>query len=124
MGIRLLALSLDGSLVPWSGVLRATPTVGGRGRVKEIVERLKKMTSRRGRGLRDDYLLISVGPTPPGCRTWDKDLLVQRAEFKPLGQFAAQQILSAADTPAPRCGRPAWHRAQYGRPGRLVRDNL
>jgi len=91
-----LTLSLDGSLVPWSEVSdQLQQFEEEEGQVKEIVERLKKMTYVVAVGIRENYLLISCGPDTAGLAHLGQDsLLVQRPEFKPLAPLAAQRLLS------------------------------
>ena len=66
-----LVLSLDGSMVPWEQVpvddLRRFETRPGD--VDRLIARLKKLTLSISLGLRNDYLLLAIGPSTAALAT-------------------------------------------------------
>jgi hypothetical protein len=92
-----LVLDLGGDMVPWDQVPleKFTKAEAKEGDVLKIVERLKKSKLVLALGLRDNYLLASVGPSLDCLEKLGKgDRLVDRAEFKPLEKFADKRLLS------------------------------
>jgi hypothetical protein len=92
-----LTLSLDGSMIPWDqvhteelGKMEAKP-----GDADKLIEHLKKMTLVVALGVRDNYLLASIGPSTAALeRLGAGTHLSQRVEFQPLEKFAGGRIAS------------------------------
>ena len=92
-----LTLTLDGSMVPWEpGVvakirsLAATPADGDK-----LIEHLKKTTLVISLGLRDDYLLLAIGPsTDVLARLGKGATLRSRPELAAVATFADKPICS------------------------------
>jgi len=92
-----LTLSLDGKMVPWDQVpleelkeLEANP-----GDVDKLVAKAKQMRLVIALGLRNDYLLLSIGPSTDFlARLGEGKPLVGLPEFKPLEPFADKPLTS------------------------------
>lgn len=92
-----LTLTLDGAMIPWDEApiddLRKFEATEGD--VDKVMARLKQLTLVISLGLRDDYLLVSIGSsTECLARLGKGELLIHRKEFKPLEKFAAKRITS------------------------------
>jgi hypothetical protein len=92
-----LVLSLDGSMVPWDQVpvdeLRRFETKTGD--VDKLVERLKKLTLSISLGLRDDYLLLAIGPSTAAlAHLGEGPHLAGCSQLKPLEKYADKRLTS------------------------------
>jgi len=92
-----LVLSLDGNMVPWDEVpleqikqLETTP-----GEVDKLIGRLQKLTLVVAIGLRDDYLLVSIGSSTESLAGLGQGKrLIDAPEMQPLEQFADERLAS------------------------------
>ncbi len=90
-----LVLELDGSLVPWDEVPMDTfeGLESEEGDVQKIVERIKQSKLVVAIGIRDEYLLVSIGSSLECLEKLGKGpRLIDREEFKPLAKFADQRL--------------------------------
>ena len=92
-----LVLSLDGKMVPWEQVpvddLRRYETKPGD--ADKLVERLKKLTVTISLGLRDDYLLLAIGPSTAAlAHLGEGPHLAGCPQLKPLEKFADKRLTS------------------------------
>ena len=92
-----LVLSLDGSMVPWDQVpvddLRRYETKPGD--ADKLIERLKKLTLTISLGLRDDYLLLAIGPSTAAlAHLGEGPHLAGCPQLKPLEKFADKRLTS------------------------------
>jgi len=107
-----LVLTLDGKMIPWEEVpvdemkqLESRP-----GDLEKIISKIKEETFIVAIGLRDDFLLVSIGPSTDCLASLGSGpLLVDRVEMKPLpntptGEFArsATPALHSTSLPAGR----------------------
>ncbi len=96
-GHEYLTLSLDGSLFPW-GELPLDDLEKmelDEGSAKKVIDRLKKETLVVALGVRDDYVLLSIGATTDALAKLGKGKrLIDRPEFKPLAKFANKRLVS------------------------------
>jgi hypothetical protein len=87
-----LTVTLDGSLVPWQN----TPIKDLErkdGEFDNLIDKLKTLKLTVSLGVRDDYLLLSIGgSTDPVARLGKGDNLLSRPEFKPLKKFADRRL--------------------------------
>ena len=66
-----------------------------KGDVDRLVERLKELTLVIAIGVRDDFVLVSIGPTTDTLAGLGKGkLLDSRPEFAPMHKFADKRIVS------------------------------
>jgi hypothetical protein len=94
-----LTITLDGSMVPWDEEavdkirsLAATPADGDK-----LIERLKKTTLAISLGLRDDYLLLAIGPsTDVLARIGKGPTLRSLPELAAVAKFADKRICSVS----------------------------
>lgn len=92
-----LVLELDGSLVPWDEVPMDTfeGLESEEGDIQKIVERIKESKLVVAIGIRDEYLLVSIGSSLECLEKLGKGpRLIDREEFKPLAKFADQRLTS------------------------------
>ncbi|MCD4726229.1 MAG: hypothetical protein K8R46_01090 [Pirellulales bacterium] len=92
-----LVLELDGSLVPWDEVPvdKFGNMESEEGDVQKIVERIKQSKLVVAIGIRDEYLLVSIGSSLECLEKLGKGpRLIDREEFKPLAKFADQRLTS------------------------------
>lgn len=95
-GSRYLTLSLDGSLVPWDQVpTEALKNFEAKeGDADKVIAAVKKLTLVVALGVRNEYVLLSIGPsTEPLARLGKGKALVSRPEFKPLEKFAKERLV-------------------------------
>lgn len=107
-GAEYLTLKLDGSMVPWDEApideLRATEAKPGD--AERLVEHLKKMTLVVALGIRENYLLLAVGPsTDCLARLGRGECLADRPELKPLAAFADKPLTSISYVSRPMAER-------------------
>jgi hypothetical protein len=88
-GCEYLALSLDGQMVPWDRLPldRLKEMEENPGDADKVIAAIKKLTLVVAVGLRDDFLLLSVGPSLDSLARLGKGkLLSARAELAPMRQ--------------------------------------
>jgi hypothetical protein len=89
-----LTLTLDGSLVPWDNV-PFNRIEKNAGEFDELVKKFKEMKLAIALGLRDDYLILSIGDsTAPLAALGGDKTLADRDELKPLAKHADKKITS------------------------------
>jgi len=97
-GGEFLVLSLDGEMVPWSEVPmeRLEDIELEEGDAKKAIEALKKLKLVVALGLRDDYLLLSIGSSTDvlGRLREGPHRLIDRKELRPLAAFAGERLTS------------------------------
>ncbi len=96
-GYDFLVLELDGSLIPWDEAPMDTfeGFEAEEGDVRKIVERIKQSKLVVAIGIRDDYLLVSIGSSLECLEKLGKGpRLIDREEFKPLAKFADRRLTS------------------------------
>lgn len=98
-GHEYLTLSLDGTLVPWDELpldeLREIET--SEGDVEKLIARLKESTLAIALGLRDDYLLVSIGSSTDCLARLGKGTrLIDRPELRPLEKFADRRLTAVS----------------------------
>lgn len=93
-----MTLSLDGSMIPWDEAMLDEIREEAEAfdvDVDKLVERVKEMTLVVALGVRDDYLLLSIGSsTEPLTSLGASASLAGRKEMKPLGKFAQERLTS------------------------------
>jgi hypothetical protein len=90
-----LVLSLDGSMIPWEEIPmdQLKEMEGEKGSAQKIIDRVKKMKMAISIGLREDYLLVGIGPsTDYLAKLGSGKHLSDRAELKPLAKFADKRL--------------------------------
>jgi hypothetical protein len=98
-GHEYLTLSLDGGMLPWDqGIADDLRDLDSQpGDVDKLVARLKETTLVVAVGLRDDYLLVSIGPSTAALeRLGHGPSLRGRPELAPLAKFADKPLVSLA----------------------------
>ncbi|MEE8450630.1 MAG: glycine cleavage system protein GcvH, partial [Thermoguttaceae bacterium] len=98
-GHEYLTLSLDGKMIPWDEVptekLKEIETTEGD--TERLIARIKEMTLVVALGVRDDYLLLSVGASTDCLASLGQGTsLADRPELKPLEKFAEERLVSIA----------------------------
>jgi len=94
-GHKYLTLTLDGTMIPWDEVpldeiREVEPEEGD---TDKLVDKIKKSTLVIALGIRDDYLLLSIGSSTDCLTRLGKgERLVDRKEIKPLEKFADERI--------------------------------
>jgi len=96
-GSEYVTVTVKGAQIPWDEVslddLRKIELE--QGEVDKVVDRLKQLTLVVAVGLREDYLLISVGESTENlARLGTSPLLVDRPELKPLQDFTDRRLTS------------------------------
>ncbi len=92
-----LVLSLDGGMFPWEEVPmeRLTEAEANEGDAQRIIDRLKESKLVIAVGIRDNYLLVSIGSSLECVeRLGQGTRLVDRSELKPLAKFVDQRLTS------------------------------
>ena len=90
-----LTISLDGQMVPWDKVPMETleEVEAKKGDAKKVIDKLKTLKLVIALGVRNDYLLLSIGPsTDYLAKLGQGKSLIERAEFKPLEKFADRRL--------------------------------
>jgi hypothetical protein len=91
-GATMFTITLDGALVPWDKV-SLKQFEDKEGEFDNLLEKLKKLTLTVSLGVRDDYLLISVGESTAFLsKLGNGPLLGDRPEFKPLQKYAGERL--------------------------------
>jgi hypothetical protein len=93
-GSEFLTLRLSGDLVPWDNVpLKDVEETEGE--YTDLVNKLKGLQLTLSAGVRDGYVLLSVGESNAQlARLGQGKLLAEREEFRPLAKFADKRITS------------------------------
>jgi hypothetical protein len=94
-----LTLALDGGMIPWDAEIQErirsmapTPADGDK-----LIERLKKLKLVISLGLRDEFLLVAIGPsTDVLTRLGGATPLRSREELAAVGKFAEKPIVSVS----------------------------
>jgi hypothetical protein len=92
-----LVLELGGDMIPWDNMPldKFKSAEAQEGDTEKIIARLKQSKLVIALGLRDDYLLASIGSSLDCLEKLGRgDRLVDRPEFKPLEKHAAERLLS------------------------------
>jgi hypothetical protein len=97
-GIELLTIALDGSQVPWEQ-LPIKQFEEKEGQYDGLIKKLTEAKLAIGLGMREGYLLFSIGDSLDHlAKLKEGKHLVDRAEFKPLAEFADKRITSISYT--------------------------
>jgi len=96
VGGNFLTLTLDGKMVPWDNIsfndIEKKP-----GDFDDLVKKLKELKLTIALGLRDNYLLLSIGEsTAPVAALGGAKTLADRDELKPLAKHAEKKITSVS----------------------------
>ena len=92
-------LNLDGAMVPWDQIPldKFKEMEAEEGDAQKIVDQLKKSKLVIALGVRDNYLLVSIGRSLECLEKLGKgQRLIDRAEFKPLEKYADRRLVSAS----------------------------
>ncbi|MFL5244431.1 MAG: hypothetical protein ACJ8FY_20210 [Gemmataceae bacterium] len=93
-GTEMLTLVLDGSMVPWEQ-LPIKQFEEKEGQYDAVIKRLTEAKISIGLGVRDGYLLFSIGDSfDHVSKLGQGKHLLNRPEFKPLAKFAEQRLIS------------------------------
>jgi len=107
-GGEILTLKLDGSLLPWDE-LPPTDNAEAKAAIDKVSEKLKARTLTISLGIREGYLLLSIGETTEQlAKLGQGKLLIDRPELAPLMKhvdkpltsisYASQQFLAQANS--------------------------
>jgi hypothetical protein len=89
-----LTLTLDGSMVPWQ-LLPIKNFELKEGEFDELIKKLEQLRLTLAIGIRDDYLLISIGDSTNLLKSMGgAKRLSERPELKPLAAYAGKRITS------------------------------
>lgn len=93
-GADFLSMSLDGTLIPWDAIPREELGKDAEA-FEKLVARVKKMTLVISLGVRDGYLLLSIGDTSEHLAALGKGkLLADRPELAPLHKAGDKRFTS------------------------------
>jgi hypothetical protein len=93
-GTKFITLKLDGTLIPWSEIPQGD-TPPDKEQFDKMVELVKKMTLVVSIGIRDGYLLVSIGDSSEHLKTLGQGkLLRDRPELAPIGKHAEKPFTS------------------------------
>ncbi len=117
-----LALSLDGSLVPWQMMFQHMSSVDS-----SLLERLiAKLTALKlviSLGVRDNYLLVSLGDTSQHLSQWGQPTrLYDRAEFAPIRAAADHPVVGVSYESATFAEQVGSLRQQLGQLGDVIKS--
>jgi hypothetical protein len=88
-----LEMSLDGTLVPWEEIRREVDDEDALEQLDELIEKLKTKTFVIAIGARDDYLLVSFGPSDEHLAQLGTGTpLAERDELEPLKNHLNERI--------------------------------
>lgn len=109
-GVEYVTIALNGEMIPWDQVplddVRAIEMA--KGDVDKLVETIKKLKLLIALGLREDYLLISVGDSTEAlARLGTGKRLIERPELKPLAAYAGKRLASIGYVSRELAGRAA-----------------
>jgi hypothetical protein len=95
-GASMFTFTLDGGLVPWDKVsLKQYEDKDGE--FDNLIEKLKTLKLTISLGLREDYVILSVGESAGFLsKLGGGSLLADRPEFKPLQKYAGERLTSIA----------------------------
>jgi hypothetical protein len=96
-GHECLVLELDGAMVPWDELPldNLKEKEAEEGDVQKIIDRLKECKLVIMLGVRDNYLLASIGSSVEAVERLGKgERLIDRPEFKPLAKYADRRLVS------------------------------
>lgn len=96
-GYEYLVLELDGSMIPWDEVPLDTFKENELedGDIDKIVERVKQAKLVVALGIRDDYLVFSIGPSLDYLKKMGEGpWLIDRKELEPLADFVDRRLTS------------------------------
>jgi hypothetical protein len=99
-GAEALTLSLDGSLIPLDDanldiLKRGDGAEGEKADLQKLVAKLKAMTLGVSLLVKDDYLLLTVGPSPKVAEKLGQGLgLAARPELAPVAKFADRNLVA------------------------------
>ena len=94
-GHEYLVVSLDGEMIPWEEVPldELKKFEAEEGEADEVIAKLKQLTLVIAIGIRDEYLMFSIGQsTDCLAGLGEGELLIDRAELKPLKKFADERL--------------------------------
>jgi hypothetical protein len=92
-----LVLNLDGGMVPWDllPLEKLKEMEAEEGDAQKVVNRLKELKLVVALGLRDNYLLVSIGSSADCLKKLGQgQRLIDRAELKPLEKFVDKRLVS------------------------------
>ena len=93
-GVKLVTLKLDGAMIPWEE-FPADDISGEAGKYDPLIAKMKTMTVAFSLGVKDNFLLLSMGPTSELIGTLgDGDGLASREEFARLAELKGQKLRS------------------------------
>jgi hypothetical protein len=96
-GHECLVLQLDGSMIPWDDVPtdEVKEAEAKEGDAQKVIDRVKEMKLAVAIGVRGNYLVVSIGSSLEALEKLEKgDRLIDRAELKPLANYADKRLLS------------------------------
>ncbi len=96
-GHEYLTFTLNGRMIPWrqTDIFRLADRPWNEGQVEKVVAHIRNMKLVVALGIREDYLLLSIGPSTKSLARLGKGrLLVDRPELAPLKPFAQQRLTS------------------------------
>ena len=130
-----LVLNLDGGMVPWDQVPleKLKEMEAEEGDAQKIIDRLKKSKLVVAIGVRDNYLLVSIGSSLDCLKKLGHgQRLIDRAEFKPLEKHVDKRLArrrlpersleSAGERSKEEHRQPAGGRRAVAQVGRTVRQ--
>jgi hypothetical protein len=91
-----LVLTLDGGMIPWdmAPLDKIKESEAEEGQVDQVVNRLKELKLAVAIGLRDNYLIVSIGSSTEGIEKLGGEApLSRRPEFKPLAKHAGKRLV-------------------------------
>ena len=91
-----LTISLSGEMIPWQTIpIEELESIEARdGDARKVIDRIKKLTLVIALGLRNDYLLVAIGPSTGLLERLGKGkALVERPEFRPLEAYADRPLV-------------------------------
>jgi hypothetical protein len=95
-GATFLTLTLDGMMVPWQQIPFKDYELK-QGEFDELIKKLRRMQLTLALGIRDGYLLVSIGESTSLLKTLGTgERLSERTELKPLAAHAGKRITSIA----------------------------
>ena len=93
-GHQFMTLSVDGEMIPWDEVHIENIPIE-RAKANKVLKRLRKLQLVVALGIRDDYLLLSIGSSTDCLARLGKETsLATRPEFAPLDKFAGERLTS------------------------------
>jgi hypothetical protein len=96
-GFEYLTLSLDGEMIPWEQIPaeEMDKLQDSKADAEKVIARVKQLKLTVAIGLRDDYLLVAIGPSTDALARLGKGKpLADRPELAPVRKFAQQRLIS------------------------------